>query len=358
MAPTRHERLRAGLDALGCSSAVLVGAAHTTCFAGYTRYLGGLSAVVVDEESRRTLVVPRYELEAAEESSGADDVVPYGPPGFLDFDPVPKLVAACLARVSPGRVGLAGEAGAFRDAVQDSLAVDELVRDIRLVKDADETALIARSYGLALAAQREVERLAGAGASEIELCSAALACAQNAAGSPVELISVVASGPGTASVSSPVYVPGTRRVGPGEPVLADLAVRCDGYWGDTTRTTIRGSNAEVEEARDAIAAIGRALAPLLRPGVRASEVFAEASSAILSRFPGGTFSHHAGHGIGVAVAEDPQLIPTEERALEAGMALALEPGVYFPGRFGVRVEDMVVVTPAGGRLLGDEAPAG
>ena len=348
----RLQRLREGIAERGCSSAILAGSAHAIHLTGYCRYLGGPAAVVIDAEAKRTLVVPRYEHEAAAETAKADEVVGYGASDFLDFDPLPKLVAACLEHVEKGRIGLAGEAGAvFSGSDMDWVRVDDLVTEIRARKDADEIEKIARSYELALTAQRAVRELLAEGASEVELCSAAYAAAQNAAGQPIELIAVVASGPNSAAVSSPVCVPGERRVGDGEPVLADLAVRCAGYWGDTTRTSIRGSNPRVAEVRDAIAAIVPRLAGLLRPGIRAHEIFEAAREEILSRFPDGSFPHHAGHGIGIAVAEELQLVPTDSTPLEAGMVLAIEPGVYFPGRFGVRVEDMYIVTADGGRIV-------
>lgn len=349
----RHERLRDGFAKRGCSSAILIGSAHAIHLAGYSRYLGGPAAVVVDAEAKRTLVVPRYELEAAEESAQADDVVGYGAADFLDFDPLPKLAAACLARAGKGRVGLAGDtAGKLAASVSDWVPVGDLATSVQACKDPDELERIARSYELALVAQRAVEELLAEGASEIELCSAAHAAAQNAAGEPIALISVVVGGPRSALVSSPVCVPGRRRVSPGDAVLADLAVRCAGYWGDTTRTSIRRSNPEVAEVRDTVAAILPRLARLLRPGTRASEIHAAAAGEILSRFPDGSFPHHAGHGIGIAVAEGLQLVPSDGTPLEAGMVLAIEPGVYFPGRFGVRVEDMYVVTEDGGRIVG------
>jgi Xaa-Pro aminopeptidase len=349
---SRHERLRDGFAERGCSSAILAGQAHAVHLAGYSRYLGGPAAVVVDAEAKRTLVVPRYELEAAEASARADDVVGYGAADFLDFDPLPKLAAACLARAGKGRVGFAGDAGAeLAGSISDWVRVDDLAAEVQARKDPDELELIARSYELALVAQQAVVELLAEGASEIELCSAAHAAAQNAAGEPIELISVVVSGPRSALVSSPVCVSCRRRAAPGDPVLADLAVRCAGYWGDTTRTSIRGANPAVAEARDAVAAIVPRLARLLRPGTRASEIHQAAATEILSRFPDGSFPHHAGHGIGIAVAEGLQLVPTDSTPLEAGMVLAIEPGVYFEGRFGVRVEDMYVVTEDGGRIV-------
>jgi Xaa-Pro aminopeptidase len=104
----------------------------------------------------------------------------------------------------------------------------------------------------------------------------------------------------------------------------------------------------IEEITSILAESGRALLP----GVRACDVFERMRSRILSRFPGGVFAHHGGHGIGIEVAESPQLIPSEEMPLESGAILAVEPAVYFPGRFGVRVEDVYAVTPDGGVRIG------
>jgi Xaa-Pro dipeptidase len=138
----------------------------------------------------------------------------------------------------------------------------------------------------------------------------------------------------------------------GDPVLADLSFRVGGYWGDTTRTTVLGESAELAGVVEAITGILAESGRGLRPGLRACDVFERMRAEILGRFPDGVFAHHAGHSIGLTVAEDPQLIPTEPMELRAGMVFAVEPGVYFPGRFGVRVEDEFVVTPDGGVRLG------
>ena len=90
---TRYERFREGLAQRDCRSAVLVGPSHAVHLAGYSRYLSSATAVVLAEDGTCTLVVPRYELEAA--AGHADAVVAYGDDGFLDFDWLPKLVAAC-----------------------------------------------------------------------------------------------------------------------------------------------------------------------------------------------------------------------------------------------------------------------
>jgi Xaa-Pro aminopeptidase len=341
---TRHERFREGLAQRDCRSAVLVGPGHAVHLAGYSRYLSSATAVVLSDDGTCTLVVPRYELEAA--SGHADAVVAYGDDGFLDFDWLPKLVAACR-ELCRGRIGVAG-ISPFDGAV----AIDDLAAEVRRVKDEDELRAVRRSAELSLGAQRQVAELAGQEMSEIELFSAALASAQNEAGEPIEFVGSVFCGPRTAAVASPVEVPGAARPAAGDPVLADLALRAGGYWGDTTRTTIVGDNPEVESVVEGIASILAETGRELRPGMRACDVFERARRAILDRFPDGVFAHHAGHGIGIEVGEDPQLIPSEPMALETGMVFAVEPAVYFPGRFGVRVEDVYAVTAEGGVRIG------
>jgi Xaa-Pro aminopeptidase len=341
---TRHERLRRGLDEQGCACAVLIGPAHAVHFASYSRSHSSATAVVVAEDGRRTLVVPRYELEAA--SGHADAVLAYGEDGFLDFDWLPKLVRACR-ELCQGKIGVAGVAP-FDDAV----AIDGLAAAIRRAKDEDERAAVARSVELTLGAQRRAAELAREGLSEIELFTAAFASAQNAALEPIEFVGDLFCGARTAAVTSPVEVPDAHRPGTGDPVLADIAVRAGGYWGDTTRTTIVGDNPEAAEVVEGITSILAESGRALLPGVRACDVFERMRREILRQFPEGVFAHHAGHGIGIDVAEDPQLIPSEPMPLEAGMVLAIEPAVYFPGRFGVRVEDVYAVTPEGGVRLG------
>ena len=339
---TRYDRLRGGLDERGCDCAILVGPSHAVHLASYNRYLSSATAVVVGSDGMRTVVVPRYELAAAEEHARADAVVAYGSDDFLDFDPLPKLVDACRG-LCAGQLGVAGI------ALEDAVPVDDLVASVRRVKDEDELAAVARAVELSLGAQRRVAEGAAEGLNEIELFTAAHAWAQNAALEPVELVGDVFCGARTAAVASPVEVPGPFT---GDPVLADLAFRVGGYWGDTTRTTIVGDHAEAAEAVEAITSILADSGCALRPGIRACDVFAGMREQILGRFPEGVFAHHGGHGIGIDCGEDPQLIPTEPAELEAGMIFAVEPAVYFPGRFGVRVEDVYAVTGEGGVRVG------
>jgi Xaa-Pro aminopeptidase len=306
-------------------------------------------------------VVPAFEEPAARQASHADAVVPYGAVDFLDFDPLPKLAATCAELLPPGRVGVAAS-GAIRDALDaafraETADIAQLVETVRRVKDSDELERLAESYRLALVGQEAVFAAARVGVTEIELFSAAQAAAQNASGNPIQFIAGIGAGRSTAGVAPPVVVPGRQAVESGDAVLSDVAVRHRGYWGDTTRSSVVGANAEVQAVIDELAGILREVVARLVPGTPVKALHAFMRDRIHAGYPDGVFPHHGGHGLGVGVGEDPQIIPSEESVIEAGMVFAVEPGVYFAGRFGVRVEDTYVVTDQGGQLISEFAPS-
>ncbi len=149
----------------------------------------------------------------------------------------------------------------------------------------------------------------------------------------------------------PIRIASPRRVEPGDPLIADIVVRADGYWGDTAETHVSGSNAEVEEARAKLLEILESARTELSAGNTGAAIFAAMDARVREAFPDGELPHHGGHALGLTSFEDPHVIPSDETTLESWMVIALEPGVYVPGRFGARVENVFVVTPAGGLEL-------
>jgi Xaa-Pro aminopeptidase len=179
------------------------------------------------------------------------------------------------------------------------------------------------------------------------MMSAAQSAAQIDHKGPVEFVADVLAGPNTAEVCAPVAVAGALRAGPGEPVVADLSVGADGYWADTCRTYVNGSSAEVDDIREQLYVIMDAAAAELRTGATGAQVFAGIRARIAAVWPDGEFPHHGGHGVGLTVFDDQHVIPSDGPAAESWMVMALEPGVYLPGRFGVRNENLFLVTPDG-----------
>lgn len=156
---------------------------------------------------------------------------------------------------------------------------------------------------------------------------------------------IVASGPNGAS---PHHEPGERIVETGDAVVIDFGGRQDGYCSDTTRTFVVGApDPQLVEVHSIVAAAQEAARRHARAGVTAESVDAVARKVISDGGYGEYFIHRLGHGIGLDGHEHPYLVSGNRRQLEPGNAFSIEPGIYLPGRFGVRIEDIAVIGPDG-----------
>jgi Xaa-Pro aminopeptidase len=141
-------------------------------------------------------------------------------------------------------------------------------------------------------------------------------------------------------------------VGPDELVVIDWGAELDGYCSDCTRTVATGNLAEdAREVYDLVLQAQLAGVHAVRGGRGGREVDAEARAVIEQAGQGERFGHGLGHGVGIDVHEAPRLSKRSEDELRAGNVVTVEPGVYLPGRFGVRIEDLVVVTEDGCEIL-------
>lgn len=159
---------------------------------------------------------------------------------------------------------------------------------------------------------------------------------------------IVGSGPNGAS---PHHEASDRVIGPGEPVVIDIGGPApNGYNSDCTRTYVTGGadiDPQVIEVYEVVRAAQAAGVAAVRPGVTAASVDAAARAVIEQAGYGEHFITRTGHGIGMEVHEHPYIVAGNEQVLEPGMAFSVEPGIYLPGRFGVRIEDIVVVGEEG-----------
>lgn len=156
---------------------------------------------------------------------------------------------------------------------------------------------------------------------------------------------IVASGPNGAS---PHHETGDRELGPGDAVVIDIGGTRDGYCSDMTRNYVLGSAPEgYRGLHDVLEEAQRAGVEAVRPGVPAEEVDATCRRLIADAGYGDRFVHRTGHGIGVEEHEEPYLVAGNGEPLEEGMAFSVEPGIYIPGRYGARIEDIVAVTADG-----------
>ncbi|HVM12339.1 MAG TPA: M24 family metallopeptidase, partial [Actinomycetota bacterium] len=160
---------------------------------------------------------------------------------------------------------------------------------------------------------------------------------------------IVGSGPNGAS---PHHEPGDRVLQAGDAVVMDFGGRAGGYCSDITRTVgVREIADEIREVHEIVREAQERAFHAVRPGVPAQEVDRAAREVIASAGYGERFIHRTGHGIGLEEHEPPYLVEGNEDPLLAGMCFSIEPGIYLPGRFGVRIEDIVTVTDDGARRL-------
>jgi Xaa-Pro aminopeptidase len=162
---------------------------------------------------------------------------------------------------------------------------------------------------------------------------------------------IVASGP---NASSPHHEASERVIQAGEPIVLDIGGLLDGYASDTTRTIWptgaengRMPDAEFLAAFEVLRRAQAAATAAVQPGVPAERIDATAREIISDAGYGPNFIHRTGHGIGLEVHEEPYLVAGNAEPLRTGMAFSVEPGIYLDGRWGMRLEDIVVCGPAG-----------
>jgi Xaa-Pro aminopeptidase len=253
--------------------------------------------------------------------------------GFED-DQMSVRVHARLEEKLPDGVSLKAAGGA--------------VEELRRVKDGEELAAIAAAAELADEVWRWSIGRGLVGRTEREVAGAAEARIRELGAEP-SFPAIVAAGPNGAL---PHAEPGERPIGAGELVVFDMGAKLDGYCSDGTRTFAGGEPGE--EAREVYETVRRAQAAALdavRAGVSGESVDTAAREPIEAAGHGDRFGHGLGHGVGLEVHEGPRLSQRSEDTLASNEVVTVEPGIYLPGRLGVRIEDLVVVTEEGHRNL-------
>jgi Xaa-Pro aminopeptidase len=168
-------------------------------------------------------------------------------------------------------------------------------------------------------------------------------------GMPPSFPAIVGAGPNGAS---PHHEPGERIIGAGDAVVCDFGGVLDGYCSDITRMIHVGPPGdEFTAVYDTVRRANEAAFQAVRPGRRCEEVDEAARWVIAAAGYGERFIHRTGHGIGIDIHEEPYLVAGNTQPLQPGMVFSDEPGVYLTGQFGIRVEDILVVTDAGAERL-------
>ncbi|MBI4578833.1 MAG: aminopeptidase P family protein [Planctomycetes bacterium] len=313
-----------------------------------------------DGEDGAALVLPhraylitdgRFAEEAAIHAPWARAVIRTGP--------LAEAVGKTVRRHRLGRVGLdpahtsVSMQATLRKACRPSrlASAPRILEQMRIVKDPSEVAAIVRAAEIAQAAFRTVVRRIRIGMTERELATALLLEMLRRGASDASFPIIVAEGPAS---SLPHARAGDRKIRAGSAVLIDWGATVDHYRSDLTRVVfVRRIPPRFRRMYQNVLAAQAAGIEAVRPGAAFSQVDAQARGVLRRRGMHKAFSHGLGHGLGLDIHEAPRLARSSEGVLEPGMVVTVEPGVYFPGVGGVRIEDDVLVTDNGCRVLTD-----
>jgi Xaa-Pro aminopeptidase len=267
-----------------------------------------------------------------------------------------ELIPQIVARMS-GRVGFEDAHLSVRQLARLEAAAEEgveflpagdLAEQLRAVKEPEELERIAAAAELADDVYRWVLEQGLVGKTEREVARATEARLRELGAEP-SFPPIVGAGENGAL---PHAEPGDREIAAGELVVFDMGAQLDGYCSDCTRTFATGElNGEASEAYELVLRAQAAALEAVRPGATGKEADAVPREIISEAGQGDHFGHGTGHGVGLEIHEAPRLATTSEDELAENNVVTVEPGVYLPGRFGVRIEDLVVVTPDGIRNL-------
>jgi len=328
-----------GLDVLLVTTPI-----HLRWLCGFS----GTSGLLLLFPERALLVTDgRYATQSAEETSGVEI--------HIERQPLPVLLEGRLEDAV--RVGF--EAARLNWAEVESLrtgrperewvAVQGAFERARVVKDAWEVGRLEEAGRLVDQVMGELVRGLGPGSTERQVTGRLEALLREAGSEAFAFEPIVVSGERGAL---PHGRSSDRKLTDDDLVTIDFGAVVEGYHADITRTVALGPPpADARSWYEAVSAAVDATLGQIRPGIPGGSLDGIARAVIDEAGLGAYFVHNLGHGLGLEVHEEPRLAPGSEQTLVEGMVMTIEPGVYLPGRGGVRIEEDVLVTPQGYRLL-------
>lgn len=311
-----------------------------------------LTLLSIPQEGKTHLIVPKLSEQEFLHLSSLFDLLVWED----GQDPV-VLVQGELKRLSPGLPLAAdrGTPGYLILALAKNLPLDlvlfneDSIKRLRQIKNREEVELLKASGAIADEVLKEVREFAKPGMSELEVASFMITEIMRRGAVADPSIPIVASGPHSAV---PHHQTGPRKLQVDEPLLIDFGCVFQGYHSDVTRTFFLGEPSEEFQKVYQIVKEAQAEAlSIIRPGIPLGSLDEAAREHIKKSGYGEYFIHRLGHGLGMEIHEEPYVYSGNSTLAEAGMCFSVEPGIYLPGRFGVRIEDCVVVEKEGPLLL-------
>jgi Xaa-Pro aminopeptidase len=342
----RQARTRARMGELVVDNLLLSVGADLPYLTGYEAMpLERLTMLVLPRDGEAVLVVPELEAPRVEPRPGVFEIRAWSE----TEDPV--AIVAGLVGTRAESIAIGDQTWArFLLRIQDELPdarfrpASAVTGPLRVVKDAAEVEALRAAAHAVDAVGAEMRTRPFAGRTELDV-HREFADRILEHGHQRVNFAIVGSGPNGAS---PHHEASGRVIGEGDVVVCDFGGTMDGYCSDITRMYVVGEpDAEVSDVYALLVDAQEHAVQAAQVGTSCEEVDATARRIITAGGLGERFIHRTGHGIGLEAHEDPYLVSGNGAPLEPGHAFSIEPGIYFPGRYGMRLEDIVVATPAG-----------
>jgi Xaa-Pro aminopeptidase len=315
-----------------------------------TGFTGDSAALFVESGTVTLFTDGRFAVQAKQEAPGTRVRIHRGPmmPAIGEFL---RKRGKMRVGIAPSRVTLAAWDTLKKAAGRGVrwVPMEGLVEGFRAVKDATEIGLIRDAARLGSEVMEAAIRLVAPGVSELDIAAEIGYRMRQKGASGESFEAIVAAGPRSAL---PHARPTDRRIGKNELVVLDLGAILRRYCSDLTRTVYVGrAPARVRRWYGAVLEAQEAAREAVRSGATCGAVDAAARSVLQHGGFGQYFVHSTGHGIGLEIHEDPRIARSQERTLEAGNVVTLEPGIYVEGVGGIRIEDDALVTANGAEIL-------
>ena len=352
---TRQKKLRAKLPKLKADCLLITNLPDVRYLCGFT---GSNAALAVTPRATALFTDGRYTAQASAETISAAVRIVAGS--------VSKAAIEWLAKRGCGRCFLDTNHTSVADFKQIekhagpvklkfTMSAGSPVMDLRQRKDAGELQRLREAADLGCAIYYEALNLIHAGVAEAKIAAHMQYMARDWGAEGMSFETIVASG---VRSSLPHGVATTAALPKRGFVVLDFGVILKGYCSDMTRTVHIGKPLSTHQAAfEAVLAAQQAGIAAVKPGATCAEVDEAARRVLRSAKLDKWFSHSTGHGVGLEIHEPPRIAAKVETKLEPGMVITIEPGVYLPGKFGIRIEDMVAVTDTGHEVL-TTAPKG
>jgi Xaa-Pro aminopeptidase len=310
-----------------------------------------LTLLTLSRDGSASIIMPQFETPRLGETRNWLEVV-----SWTETDNPMQLVAQVLSKEATGTLAVSEQmwAGFLVGMLAELpkarfMNANQIITTMRMLKDADEIAALEQAQHSADTAFEEICKRPFAGRTELDIQQALTAIRQELGLSNC-YGGIVGSGPQHSA--SPHHLTSDRVIQKGDAIVMDYGGTYHGYHADITRTVHVGPPSQkFREAYEIVDEANRAAFTALRPGVTCESIDKAARDVIEKAGYGQYFTHRVGHGIGLDGHEPPYLVGGNMQLLQAGMTFSDEPGIYIPGEFGIRIEDMVAVTETGGRNL-------